>query len=59
MFLIKIFQYGVKKYNSIESISVRILNEIKVQGFHKLEYVVRKVHGANLSFITNGKDIFN
>ncbi|MGI6290865.1 MAG: RNA ligase, Rnl2 family [Bacteroidales bacterium] len=51
----------LKKYNSIEnSYQLEFLNEIKVQGFHKLEYVVQeKVHGANLSFITNGKDIIS
>ena len=50
-----------KKYNSIEnSYQIEFLNEIKEQGFNDLEYVVQeKVHGANLSFITNGKDIIS
>lgn len=50
-----------KKYNSIEnSYQLEFLNEIKEQGFYDLEYVVQeKVHGANLSFITNGKDIIS
>lgn len=50
-----------KKYNSIEnSYQIEFLNEIKEQGFYDLEYVVQeKVHGANLSFITNGKDIIS
>jgi Rnl2 family RNA ligase len=48
-----------KKYNSIEnSYQKDFLHSIVQQGFSELEYVVQeKVHGANLSFITNGTKI--
>lgn len=50
-----------KKYNSIEnSYQLDFLNEIQEKGFTNHEYVVQeKVHGANLCFITNGKDIIS
>lgn len=50
-----------KKYNSIEnSYQLDFLNDIKEQGYFNQEYVVQeKVHGANLCFITNGKDIIS
>ena len=48
-----------KKYNSIEnSYQDDFLCSIIEQGFGDLEYVVQeKVHGANLSFITDGQNI--
>ena len=48
-----------KKYSSIEnSYQEDIINSIIEQGYANLEYVVQeKVHGANLSFITDGKHI--
>ncbi len=48
-----------KKYNSIEnSYQLDFLNEIKEQGFYNQEFVVQeKVHGANICFITDGKQI--
>jgi Rnl2 family RNA ligase len=47
------------KYNSIEnSYQHDFINSIIEQGYGELEFVVQeKVHGANLSFITNGKTI--
>lgn len=48
-----------KKYNSIEnSYQDDFLSSIIGQGFGNLEYLVQeKVHGANLSFITDGQQI--
>ena len=48
-----------KKYNSIEnSYQDDFINSIIEQGFGNLTYVVQeKVHGANLSFITDGQNI--
>ena len=48
-----------KKYNSIEnSYQDDFLSSIVEQGFGDLEYVVQeKVHGTNLSFISNGQTI--
>lgn len=50
-----------KKYNSIEnSYQLDFLNEIKEQGFNNQEFVVQeKVHGANICFITDGKQIIS
>lgn len=47
------------KYNSIENAYQEdFLQSIREQGFGHLEYTVQeKVHGANLSFITDGKNI--
>ncbi|MBX2900757.1 MAG: hypothetical protein KF775_13975 [Cyclobacteriaceae bacterium] len=47
------------KYNSIEnSYQHDFINSIIEQGFGNLDYVVQeKVHGANLSFITDGQNI--
>lgn len=48
-----------KKYNSIEnSYQEDFIQSIIEQGFGELEYLVQeKVHGANLSFITDGQSI--
>lgn len=48
-----------KKYNSLEnSYQNEFISSIIEQGFGELEYVVQeKVHGANLSFITDGQKI--
>lgn len=48
-----------RKYNSIEnSYQEKYLELIVSQGYGEMEYIVQeKVHGANLSFITNGEDI--
>ena len=48
-----------RKYNSIEnSYQLDFLNEIREQGFNDQEFVVQeKVHGANICFITDGKQI--
>ncbi len=48
-----------KKYNSIEnSYQLDFLNEIREQGLYDQEFVVQeKVHGANICFITDGKQI--
>ncbi len=48
-----------KKYNSIEnSYQYDFISSIFEQGFGDLDYVVQeKVHGANLSFITDGQNI--
>lgn len=48
-----------KKYNSIEnSYRNEFVNAVIEQGFSNLEFVVQeKVHGANVSFITNGQEI--
>lgn len=50
-----------KKYNSIEnSYQDDFINSIIEQGFGNLEYIVQeKVHGANISFITDGQNIFS
>ena len=50
-----------KKYNSIEnSYQDDFISSIIEQGFGDLEYVVQeKVHGANLSFITDGQKILS
>lgn len=50
-----------KKYNSIEnSYQDDFISSIIEQGFGDLEYVVQeKVHGANLSFITDGHKILS
>ncbi len=50
-----------KKYNSIEnSYQKDFIRSIVQQGFSDLEYIVQeKVHGANLSFITNGQNILS
>lgn len=50
-----------KKYNSIEnSYQEDFIDLIVEQGYAGLEYVVQeKVHGANLSFITDGQDILS
>lgn len=50
-----------KKYNSIEnSYQDDFINSIIEQGFGDLEYVVQeKVHGVNLSFITDGQIIIS
>lgn len=48
-----------KKYNSIENTYQEdFIRSIHEQGFGHLEFVVQeKVHGANLSFITDGENI--
>jgi len=50
-----------KKYNSIEnSYQDDFMRSIIEQGFGDLDYVVQeKVHGANLSFITDGQQILS
>lgn len=50
-----------KKYNSIEnSYQDDFLSSINEQGFGDLDYAVQeKVHGANLSFITDGQNILS
>jgi Rnl2 family RNA ligase len=50
-----------KKYNSIEnSYQEDFITNIKRQGFSDLEYVVQeKIHGANLSFMTDGQSIIS
>jgi pyruvate kinase len=50
-----------KKYNYIENTYQKdFINKIIEQGFGDIEYVVQeKVNWANLSFITNGKDIIS
>ena len=50
-----------KKYNSIEnSFQEDFIKSIIDQGYENIEYVVQeKVHGANLSFITDGKAIIS
>ena len=50
-----------KKYGSIENAQNQdIIRKIKEQGFYNEEYVVQeKVHGANVCFITNGKNIIS
>jgi Rnl2 family RNA ligase len=48
-----------KKYNSIENTYRKeVLEQIIIHGFENETYIVQeKVHGANFSFFTNGKDI--
>lgn len=48
-----------KKYNSIENAYQKeVLGHIMMHGFDKEIYVVQeKVHGANFSFLTNGKEV--
>lgn len=48
-----------KKYNSIEnSFQLDFMTEIRVQGFYDQEFILQeKVHGANMCFITDGKQI--
>jgi len=48
-----------KTYNSIENAyQTRVIDQIKLQGFGDEVFIVQeKVHGANFSFFTNGKDI--
>lgn len=48
-----------KKYNSIENAyQTKMIDQIKMQGFgHDIFIVQEKVHGANLSFFTDGKEI--
>ncbi len=50
-----------KKFNSIEnSYQKDFVQSIFDRGFANIEYVVQeKVHGANLSFITNGKEVIS
>lgn len=50
-----------KKYNSIEnSYQEDFILALSEQGFDELEYIVQeKVHGANLSFITDGQTIMS
>ena len=48
-----------KTYNSIENAyQIRVIDQIKLQGFGKEIFIVQeKVHGANFSFFTDGKEI--
>ncbi|MEG1590349.1 RNA ligase, Rnl2 family [Chryseobacterium sp.] len=48
-----------KTYNSIENAyQSRIIDQIRLQGFGKEIFIVQeKVHGANFSFFTDGKEI--
>jgi len=48
-----------KTYNSIENAyQTRVIDQIKLQDFGNEVFIVQeKVHGANFSFFTNGKDI--
>jgi len=48
-----------KTYNSIENAyRTRVIDQIKLQGFGKEIFIVQeKVHGANFSFFTDGKEI--
>ncbi|MCW3160000.1 RNA ligase, Rnl2 family [Chryseobacterium oryctis] len=48
-----------KTYNSIENAyQTRVLEQIKMQGFGDEVFIVQeKVHGANFSFFTDGKEI--
>ena len=50
-----------KKYKSIEnSYQDGFISSIIEQGFGDLEFVIQeKVHGANLSFITDGQNILS
>ncbi|MPS64878.1 MAG: RNA ligase, Rnl2 family [Chryseobacterium sp.] len=48
-----------KTYNSIENAcQTRVIDQIKMQGFGDEVFIVQeKVHGANFSFFTDGKEI--
>ncbi|SHG66105.1 RNA ligase, Rnl2 family [Chryseobacterium sp. OV279] len=48
-----------KTYNSIENAyQTRVIDQIRLQGFGDEVFIVQeKVHGANFSFFTDGKDI--
>lgn len=48
-----------KTYNSIENAyQTRVIDQIKLQGFGDEVFIVQeKVHGANFSFFTDGKEI--
>jgi Rnl2 family RNA ligase len=48
-----------KTYNSIENAyQARVIDQIKLQGFGDEVFIVQeKVHGANFSFFTDGKEI--
>ncbi|MFP3593164.1 RNA ligase, Rnl2 family [Chryseobacterium sp. SIMBA_038] len=48
-----------KTYNSIENTyQTRVIDQIKLQGFGDEVFIVQeKVHGANFSFFTDGKEI--
>lgn len=48
-----------KTYNSIENAyQTRVIDQVKLQGFGKEIFIVQeKVHGANFSFFTDGKEI--
>lgn len=48
-----------KTYNSIENAyQARVIDQIRLQGFGDEIFIVQeKVHGANFSFFTNGKEI--
>jgi len=48
-----------KTYNSIENAyQTRIIDQIRLQGFWEEVFIVQeKVHGANFSFFTDGKEI--
>ncbi|MCI3939022.1 RNA ligase, Rnl2 family [Chryseobacterium aahli] len=48
-----------KTYNSIENaFQVRVIDQIRLQGFWDEVFIVQeKVHGANFSFFTDGKQI--
>ncbi|MFV0555005.1 MAG: RNA ligase, Rnl2 family [Mangrovibacterium sp.] len=50
-----------KKYNSIENMEQKsFIKSLLVQGFGDLEYVVQeKVHGANLSFTSDGEKVLS
>ena len=49
-----------KKYNSIENTYDKdFMEKIKLEGYDSLIYVVQeKVHGANCSFVTDGKEVY-
>lgn len=48
-----------KTYNAIENAyQARVIEQIRIQGFEDEVFIVQeKVHGANFSFFTNGKEI--
>ncbi|UFH33403.1 RNA ligase, Rnl2 family [Chryseobacterium sp. C-71] len=48
-----------KTYNSIENAyQTRVIDQIRLQGFGDEVFIIQeKVHGANFSFITDGKEI--
>ena len=49
----------LKKYNSIENTyQKKVIEQIFLHEFHEDTFMVQeKVHGANLSFVTNGKEV--